>query len=274
MLAAILIVAGLFDEPFDRVGRFTDKRIVEPSGLVASRRHPGIFWTHNDSGNPPALFAVKRDGTVVRAYAVAAPNVDWEDISTDDAGHIYLADTGDNLRILPVHAILRLDEPDPAEPASKPLPVTAFHFRYPDGKRPDAEALFVEGDRAFVVTKSDDGREAELFTVPLDFAAPLLKPATARRMGVLPKLARPATGASLSADGRMLAVCALGEVRLYRRDADGRFLHAAKLKTPPGQIEAIAWSRQNLILANEERAIYQISEKTWREELNAKGRRP
>lgn len=273
MRVAILIVACLASDPAELIGRFTARGIVEPSGLVASRRHPGIFWTHNDSGNPPALFAVRRDGTLVREYAVAAANVDWEDIAIDDLGHIYLGDTGDNLHILPVHAILRIDEPDPAEPApAKPIAATAFYFRYPDGKRFDAEALFVQDDRAFVIAKSDLGREADLFTVPLDAAAPLLKPATARPIGVLAKLTRPATGASISPDGRFLAVTAAGEVRIYRRDADGRFAHVAKLKAPRGQVEAIAWSGGDLILASEGREIYKIDEAIWRAEVRAKGR--
>ena len=45
--------------------------------MVASRKHPGIFWVHNDSGNPPSLFAVRRDGSLVRSYRVEAANVDW-----------------------------------------------------------------------------------------------------------------------------------------------------------------------------------------------------
>ena len=277
MRIAILLVACLASasasDPAEPIGQFTAKGIVEPSGLVASRRHPGIFWTHNDSGNPPALFAVRRDGTLVREYAIAAVNVDWEDIAIDDLGHIYLGDIGDNLHILPVHAILRVNEPDPAKPApAKPLAATAFHFRYPDGKRFDAEALFIEGDRAFVIAKSDGGHEADLFTVPLDVAAPLLKPATARRIGALAKLTRPATGASITPNGRLLAVTAIGEVRIYRRDADGRFVHVAKLKAPRGQVEAIAWSGGDLILANEQRELYKIDEATWRAEVNAKGK--
>ena len=202
MLVAALLVAS-FARP-RREGRAGSptRGIVEPSGLVASRRHPGIFWTHNDSGNPPALFAVRRDGSLVREYKVAAANVDWEDIGIDDAGHLYLGDIGDNLHVLPVHAILRIDEPDPAEASERPLAATAFHFRYPEGKRFDAEGLFVDGDRAVVVSKSGDGREAELFAVPLDAAAPILETGDgeAGRRAAEMRASRD-RGARLSADG-------------------------------------------------------------------------
>ena len=39
--------------PMERTGRLDDPAIVEASGIVASRKHRGIFWVHNDSGNPP-----------------------------------------------------------------------------------------------------------------------------------------------------------------------------------------------------------------------------
>ena len=35
-----------------------DPRITESSGLAASRLHPGIYWTHNDSDDGPYLYAV------------------------------------------------------------------------------------------------------------------------------------------------------------------------------------------------------------------------
>src|SRR3954470_12775279 len=80
----------------DRIGRLEHPAIREASGIVASRRHPGIFWVHNDSGNPPALYAIRRDGALVRAYRVGVPNVDWEDIAADGEGHLFLGDTGNN----------------------------------------------------------------------------------------------------------------------------------------------------------------------------------
>ena len=120
MLVPFLIVLALLGDdpaapgPLQRLGRLDHPPIREASGIVASRRHPGVFWVHNDSGNAAALFAVKRDGTLVREYAVRAPNLDWEDIATDDDGHLYIGDIGNNGKRLRIRAIYRLDEPDPA----------------------------------------------------------------------------------------------------------------------------------------------------------------
>ena len=59
MLAPLLFALAL--APGDRagplglqpIGRLDHPPIREASGIVASRRHRGVFWVHNDSGTPP-----------------------------------------------------------------------------------------------------------------------------------------------------------------------------------------------------------------------------
>jgi len=245
--------------PLVRVGRLYHPAIREASGIVASRRHPGIFWVHNDSGNPPTLFAVRRDGSLVREYPVGVPNVDWEDIAADDQGHLYIGEIGNNGKKLPLRAIYRVDEPDPAVPAEQPLPVTLSTFyRFPAGGRFDAESLVIAGKRALVVAKSLDGREAEVFAVPLDPPAPLFRPALPERVATLPGFVEPATGADLSPDGTRLAVCSLKVARVYERAGDG-WKFAGEVRYDAGQVEAIAWDGADLILANEGRDLFRYA---------------
>jgi hypothetical protein len=265
----VLLLAALLgpDGPrkLERVGRLDHPPIREASGIVKSRRHPGIFWVHNDSGNPPALFAVRRDGALIREYRVSAPNVDWEDIAADDAGHLYLGDIGNNGGRLPVRAIYRLDEPDPSRPADAPLPATlATFYRFPRGERFDAEGLVIDGPRAVVVAKYFDGRPAALFAVPLDPPAPLLRPALPRKLGTLPGFTEPATGAALSPDGRLLAVCSTGVARVYRRIGEG-WEPIGRVRYPADEVEAICWDGAELILASEGRDLYRITEARWRD---------
>src|SRR5438876_11939284 len=80
-----------------RTGEITDSELTESSGLVASRTFPGVFWTHNDRGSIPQLFAISRYGATLGKFKVTGATIsDWEDISIDSAGNLYLADTGDN----------------------------------------------------------------------------------------------------------------------------------------------------------------------------------
>lgn len=268
--AIVLVMVGLLVGPgesgLERLGTLEHPAIREASGIVRSRKHPGIFWVHNDSGNAPALFAVRRDGTLVREYAVAAGNIDWEEIAIDDEGHLYLGEIGNNNGRLPLRAVLRLDEPDPARPADGPLKVTlASHYRFPPGGRFDAEALVIDRGRAVIVAKTFDKRPAEIHAIPLDPPAPLLRPALPERIGTLDDFPEPVTGASLSADGHRLAVCSYAVARVYTRDTvDGPWKRIGSARYEAEGIEAICWDRDDLILAGEGRGIYRIREKAWR----------
>jgi hypothetical protein len=90
-LLPILIVLWVTSgsPPLEPLGRFDVQSIPEASGIVKSRRFPGIFWVHNDSGNPPLLFAVRSDGRIVRQFRLAVLNIDREGIAIDDPGTLY-----------------------------------------------------------------------------------------------------------------------------------------------------------------------------------------
>ncbi len=199
--------------PLEPLGRFDARAIPEASGIVKSRRHPGIFWVHNDSGNAPLLFAVRGDGRIVRRFRLAIPNLDWEDIAIDDQGHLYLGDIGNNAGLLRVRTIYRLDEPDPSSPEggdrdARWPPRGPCLTRCPASNRFDAEGLFYDRGTAILVAKYRDGREAELFAVPIDpppagsgtGARPSDRPAAGlhgARHGRRPERGRHATGGLL-----------------------------------------------------------------------------
>src|SRR5688572_32868052 len=96
--AFLLLAAQAWAQPVGGVtqtGVMRHFAIAESSGLAASRRFPGVVWTHNDGGFQ-FLFAVNQAGKMLGAFQVVGNLVDWEDIATDGAGNLYLADTGTN----------------------------------------------------------------------------------------------------------------------------------------------------------------------------------
>jgi hypothetical protein len=268
MLALVGVDRGV-TAPLEPIGRLQHAAIGEASGIVASRRHAGVFWVHNDSGNAPALFAVLRDGSLIREYRVAAPNLDWEDIASDDGGHLYLGDIGNNGLLLRVRAIYRIDEPDPAARPDTGAPLAlmkAWYYTYPGGGRFDAEGLFIDGGRAVVVSKTQDGRPAGLFALPLDADAPLGAPVALRPIGTLPGFVEPATGAALAPGGRRLVVCSYKVVRVYERAAAGsdEWELRATVRYEASGVEAVTWDGDDLILASETRSLYRINAAAWR----------
>jgi len=135
-----------------------DPRITESSGLAVSPAHPGVLWTHDDSGNPPLLFALGRSGAVTATVRVTGvPDVDWEAMAAfrDGAGRALLAaaDIGDNAARRDWVEVDVVAEPDPLRSVSVP-PLLRLRLTYPDGAR-DAETLIVDTARRrmFVVSK-------------------------------------------------------------------------------------------------------------------------
>jgi len=136
----------------------SDPRISEGSGLAVSPTHPGIVWTHNDSGNTGQLFAVGRSGKVVATLTVTgARGVDWEAVAVyrDSRGRAMLAvgDIGDNEGIRSQISVLLV--PEPARLTSTTVAAQrVLRLTYPQGAT-DAEALLVDpgGRSMHVVTK-------------------------------------------------------------------------------------------------------------------------
>lgn len=138
--------------------------LPELSGLAASRRHPGVLWAHNDSGQAPVLYALGEDGAVrARLTLTGVEARDLEDVAVGPCAPraeetcVWLADTGDNLRRRERVQLLRVREPERLEPDAR-LAAEALPLRYPDGAH-DAEALVVfpgTGELG-LVTKTLDG---------------------------------------------------------------------------------------------------------------------
>jgi hypothetical protein len=160
-LARILLALALLGSGWGsavRIATVTDPDLNESSGIVASHRYPGQYWTHNDSGDGPRVFLIDREGAVKAKITIAnAKAVDWEDI---DAGpgpekgvtYLYAGDTGDNGRDRAEIQVYRFPEPTPGSP---PPRADVLRFHYPDGPH-DAEALLVHpatGD-LYIVTKA------------------------------------------------------------------------------------------------------------------------
>lgn len=270
LLCALAVGAG---EDWEPRGYLDHPSLRECSGIVASRRHPGVFWAHNDSGNAPELFAVSADGTCIRAYKVSAPNIDWESIAIDGKGRLYLGDIGNNLGMIPIRAVHVLDEPDPATTPEGPLRSTATHYyRFADGDAFDSEALVVDGERIVLIEKSPDGRPARLFAIPLDAPASLMHPTSPRPCGALADFTEPVTGADLTPDGRLLVACSYRVARAYER-GDGEWRPAGTFRYPRAtSVEAACWVRNDWLLAGEDRALFRVPEAAWRKESRG-GRR-
>ena len=68
--------------------------LEEVSGLYYVS--PDSLWWHNDSGDNPILYLTNEAGDLLSRIDLPIKHVDWEDITYDEEGWLYIADFGNN----------------------------------------------------------------------------------------------------------------------------------------------------------------------------------
>jgi hypothetical protein len=220
----VLILVGMVQAygPPTQITTIKNGSITESSGLVASRTLPGAYWTHNDSGDGPFIYAFNTRGESLAVFRVTGANArDWEDISAGpgpqpNRSYLYIGDIGDNNAARSEIVVYRVPEPDlktANRNSSRTRPLAtesaeAIRLTFPDGKH-DAETLLIHPSTGnlYIMTKV-----AFANPVVYEAEAPLntAKPITMKRIGEVrvPSIFGGAiTGGSVSPDGRRVAFC-------------------------------------------------------------------
>jgi len=131
------------------------KKLKEVSGIALSQDQKTI-WSIEDAGNKNVVYGLNRQGELVNDVLVEnAENNDWEDITKDAAGNIYIGDFGNNENDRQNLSILKLDLKNDSQKSTKVIQTTKFHYEgqteFPPKKSNllyDCEA-FVEKDGSF-----------------------------------------------------------------------------------------------------------------------------
>lgn len=257
-----------------RTGAFKSPRLTESSGVAVSRAHPGVLWTHNDSGDGPYLYATDlrgRDRGFLRVPGAAA--FDWEDIalgpcplrSSRAPACLYLADTGDNLELRPSVTVYAVPEPEPPTGAGDTLRTTAapavLRLRYADGSH-DVEAIYVSprDSALYLVSKGLSGG-IRLYRVDRAKWAErgVATAALVQTVDIRPnaEAGRRVTGAAVRRDGRLVAIRTYSEIYLFSSGGGGRLARAGKAcdvagLEPGGGGEAIDFLNDSTIVLTSE----------------------
>lgn len=261
ILILVLLICGYTSaqttRPAFRVGRIDDPAIAESSGIVTSRQHAGVFWTHNDSGNPATLFAIDAAGKTLASFPVAARNLDWEDIAADNAGNLYIADTGNNAGKRKTVAVFQIVEPNPTTKPAAELKITqSWTLTYP-AQPFDCESLFVWDKTGYLISKHRNATPAGLYRFSL---GPQNAPQVLEKVLDLPTRI-PVTSADLSPDGRRLAILTIAGPMLFDLKSPG---DVASLAQQPSRsvfftrptMEAITFTAEGLLVTDEKRPMY------------------
>ncbi|WP_394773959.1 hypothetical protein [Flavobacterium sp.] len=72
------------------------KKLKEVSGITYFPEN-NLIYTLEDSGNKNAIYAINSNGKIAKTITISnATNVDWEDITKDKSGNLYIGDFGNN----------------------------------------------------------------------------------------------------------------------------------------------------------------------------------
>ncbi|MFE1874048.1 WD40 repeat domain-containing protein [Streptomyces sp. NPDC059496] len=211
--AALAVLPGpalAAETPASSSFTIADPRIKESSGLAASRIHPGVYWTHNDSDDGPYIYAVDSASgkTVARVTltGIGKPR-DVEAISLGPDGQLYVGDIGDNRNGTWDHVwIYRF--PEPKQLGDVTVEAAQFTVKYADGAR-NAEALMVHPVTGRVYIASKDENKGGLYEGPAELTAGGTN--VFRRVAAVPWV----TDGAFSPDGTRLTLRGYFTARTY-----------------------------------------------------------
>lgn len=276
---ALLVLNGLAGCRYG-VGRGGGGRlgVDEPSGMVVSPTHQGVYWVHGDSGTPAALFSVADDGKVTgRLDVQGAKNVDWEDMTLDDEGHLWIGDIGNNNSTRDDLRLYRVSEPSEVGPEMSAAVEVEIPFVYPDQeprvRNWDAESLVFAKGALYLLTKHREDSRTVLYRFPsLEGTSDPVKLERIAEMdvgGANRSYGGMTTAADVSPDGKHLAILTYHALIVLSIPATGVDLLGETVaviefnQAETAQCEALTWLDNDTIrFSNEGGRLFKVDNVT------------
>lgn len=134
------------------------EKMHETSGLVFYQDK--YLLTHNDGGNKPEIFVLDLKGSLVKTISLSeTKNNDWEDLTQDDEGRIYVGDFGNNLNKREACQIYILPKDFLEKSNIEPKKISFTYedqTKFPPDKQDlnfDCEAFFWKDDSLYLFSK-------------------------------------------------------------------------------------------------------------------------
>ncbi|WP_397363727.1 hypothetical protein [Olleya sp. R77988] len=146
-----LTVVGSIDGDLDEVSA---AQLVSNSDLI---------WTIEDAGNKNNVYGLNLKGNIVKDIDISnAKNIDWEDLTTDNKGSLYIGDFGNNSRKRKTFFIYKVENIANIKNKTEAKTIT---FTLPENiKSEDFEAFFLWKDYFYIFSKTH--KKTMLLKVP------------------------------------------------------------------------------------------------------------
>lgn len=231
--------------------------VNEGSGLIPSSKD-STFWTLNDGGGKAEIYEVSKKGKLLKTVSIPnTKNIDWEEISRDEKGHIFIGDFGNNENIRKDLVIYKFPENQPEK-----LEKISFHYadqkEFPPTKKYqnfDCEAFFALGDSLYLFSKNRGDKSVKLYAMPSRAGNYALAPQEKIFLKTM------VTGAAVSPNKKIFALLTYGKVVLFYIDNQGVSFKKPMLcfKFAHKQTEGITFlTDETMMISNEQGEMFEV----------------
>lgn len=180
MIRSLVVLIALFLTK-NVVCQFSEKKVKLPkelreiSGL--EMLNDSILVAINDGGNKPQLFFITTKGKILHtSYIRNVVNTDWEDLTVDNKGNLYIADVGNNLNKRKDLKVLKVNLAESFKRDTVNAGVISLQYddqtAFPTDETKmnfDCEAIYYQEDSLFLIAKNGSkpwNGEAKIYAVP------------------------------------------------------------------------------------------------------------
>jgi len=230
----------------------------ESSGIAKAGN--GSFWTHNDSGGKPELYEIDSTGKLLSIKVIPnSENTDWEDLTQDENGNVYVGDFGNNSNARRSLAVYKVPS------AGSEIEKITFNYadqkEFPPSKNNynfDCEAFFHHRENLYLFSKnlSPTNHFVRLYELSAQKGNYSIAPIDSI------EIKTQVTSADISPDGKTFALLTYGKILIFGIDNG-----IINFKKPLGcfrfvrkQAEALIFvNNTDMIVTNEQRQIFRIT---------------
>lgn len=242
------------------------KKLKEVSGIAYFPENK-MLYTLEDSGNKNALYAIDSKGKLAKTITISnAKNVDWEDITKDKAGNIYIGDFGNNdneRRDLCIYKVAKNQlKNDLAEAEYKISFSYPEQTEFPPKKKEmfyDVEGFFEKDGYFYLFTKNrSKGFDGTAFIYKIKNASGTQKAAKIGEFKTCNNYNHCVlTSATISPDGKKVALLSHDKILLFK-NFKGDLFH----KGTQTQIELNHFSQKEAVVFKDNNTLLIADEKT------------
>lgn len=160
-ISSIIFISCISATPTLTVLGSLPKSLSEASAVEVTEKS-NMIWTIEDSGNKPELYGLDKTGKITHTLAITnTVNNDWEDLTSDKQGNLYIGDFGNNDNLRTNLSIYKINAADLGKTTTNYSKKIEFYYpeqkAFPPKKSKlfyDAESFFFYKENFYVFTKN------------------------------------------------------------------------------------------------------------------------